>query len=248
VGSSDIEKVIPGLPGLQVPGVELTSTSLSFASDVPLDKDVWLDVGRRILSAHSAVQWWIGDWLKEGEAFYSGTEGGTIRYTQLDGEVVHYAYKGLDVRSPETEALNLVPGYSRDTLLEFRRVARIFDKPIRIGTLRWGHHQVAAALPTAEARQEALEVADRSKLSVAKFRNYVRRFYPNGTYTPTPDWRPAKDKVPPPTPDSAFCDVLDLVDDLASRLQTDRDAVVFLRMLFDSIELRLLGEIPRRTE
>jgi hypothetical protein len=246
VGLSDIAEVVPEL---QVSGVELTPTSLSFPPNAFLDKDVWLEVGKRIFTAHSAVQWWIGDWLKEGEVFYFDTEGGTVHYAQLDGTVVDYTYKGQDVRSPETEALNLVAGYSRDTLLEFKRVARIFDKPIRIGTLRWGHHQVAAALPTAEARLEALEVADRNKMSVANFRVYVRRFYPNGTYTPTPDWRRANDRGPSPTPDtarapspatdSALSDALNFIDGLSAKITQDAEVEVFYRRLIEDLQKRL---------
>jgi hypothetical protein len=234
MGTSEI--VVPA--DLEMPGVELTPTSLSFPPDAPLSKDIWLEVGKRVFTAHSAVQWWIGDWLREGEVFYGGTEGGTVHYTELDGTIVHYAVKGADIRSPETEALNLVAGYSRDTLLEFKRVARIFAPPIRIGTLRWGHHQVAAALPTAEARLEALEVADRNKLSVANFRIFVRRFYPNGIYTPTPDWRPPKNRVPAPTPDN-LCDALAFIDRLSAKISTGAEVEVFYRRLIDELQKRL---------
>ncbi len=235
MGSFEIEKMVVNS---DVPGVELTLTSLSFPPDASLSKEVWLEVGRRVFTAHSAVQWWIGDWLNEGEVFYDGTKGGTIHYTELDGTIVHYAYKGEDVRSPETEAINLVPGYSRDTLLEFKRVARIFDKPIRIGTLHWGHHQVAAALPTAEARLEALEAADRNKLSVASFRAYLRRFYPNGAYTPNPLLLPAKDRLSP-QPESPLCEALDFIDRLSAKISTDAEVEVFYRRLIEDLQKKL---------
>jgi hypothetical protein len=228
---------------IRVPGVELTATSLSFSRGAP-DKTEWLEVGKRIFTVHSAVQWWIGDWLNEGEVFYAGTQGGNIHYTQLDGDTIHHNYKGQDVRSPETEALNLVTGYSRDTLLEFKRVARIFEKPIRIGTLSWGHHQVVASFPTAEARQAALEFADQyrapDKMSVAQFRIYVRRFYPDGTYTPRPNWHLAAEKVPTPKANNALRDALDFINSLSAKIPSDADAEVFYHRLIEELQ-KMLG-------
>lgn len=154
---------------------EMTATALTVDFD---DKEAWIDFGKELLTAGSAIQWYIGDWLRAGETYYDNPAVQGWGNVWVDGEIVSYAHAGEAVRSPETEIANLGLGYSRDTLLQFRRVSKVFPPSMRKSRLVWGHHQVVAAQEFKECRKEILDWADNGDgpvKSVQELRNYIKR-------------------------------------------------------------------------
>jgi hypothetical protein len=56
--------LVPIAGQLELPDV-FTPTGLNLPPDLP--DDDWLEVGRFIAGAHTAVAWWIGDWINYGD-------------------------------------------------------------------------------------------------------------------------------------------------------------------------------------
>lgn len=93
---------------------EVTETALVLPSD--LDFEEWEEVGRTLGRVESGRQWWVGDWLNQGERNYG--EG----YAQ-----------GMDAT-----------GLAYNTLNNCRWVASRFANTRRRVNLTWGHHEVVA--------------------------------------------------------------------------------------------------------
>jgi N6-adenosine-specific RNA methylase IME4 len=78
----------------------------------------WRDIGRQLARIGRAHQWWIGDWLLEGDH--------------------RYGVKFADASA----LLDIDAG----TLSEFQRVASSVQNPRRRESLSWAHHQEVASL------------------------------------------------------------------------------------------------------
>ena len=102
--------------------------------------------GRRLGMAGRNVGWWIGDWLRYGNAAYGE------RYAR---------------------AAN-VTGYDAQTLMNMVYVATQVDISRRHEALSWSHHAEVAALPDDE-QQRWLTRAEAARLSVRDLREEIRR-------------------------------------------------------------------------
>jgi len=106
----------------------------------------WVAHGRRLGLAGRNVGWWIGDWLRYGNAAY--------------GERYSRAAK--------------VTGYDTQTLMNMVYVASQVDASRRREALSWSHHAEVAAL-SEDDQQRWLARAQDGRLSVRDLREEIRR-------------------------------------------------------------------------
>lgn len=106
----------------------------------------WVAHGRRLGMAGRHVGWWIGDWLRYGNAAYGE------RYSR---------------------AAN-VTGYDTQTLMNMVYVASQVDVSRRREALSWSHHAEVAAM-AADDQQQWLTRAEQGRLSVRDLREEIRR-------------------------------------------------------------------------
>jgi hypothetical protein len=112
----------------------------------PLHVRRWVACGKRLVAVRSASSWWIGDWMRYGNAHYGEKYG----------------------------AASLATGYDRQTLMNLAYVASRFPVERRRANVSWSHHAELAALT--EAEQEAwLDRIERDRLSVRSLREETRR-------------------------------------------------------------------------
>lgn len=121
----------------------LTGCGLEIGSD-PRESD-WRELGEFIFSLEGAIQWIIGDWLACGENHKWG----------------------------DTAAIAASLGRETKTLYEYTYVARSVRFSIRMENLKFGHHQLVAAMNEDDQRA-ALTHASEHKLSIADFRKWLR--------------------------------------------------------------------------
>lgn len=106
----------------------------------------WIAQGRRLGMAGRNVGWWIGDWLRFGNAAYGE------RYSRAAQ----------------------VTGYDAQTLMNMVYVASQVAVDRRRAGLSWSHHAEVAALP-AEQQDTWLARAEQDRLSVRDLREAIRR-------------------------------------------------------------------------
>lgn len=111
-------------------GITATATGLFFADAVPYE--VWEALGKRLLLNGRAHQWWLGDWLNEGEKVYGET------YTQAIDET----------------------GYEYQTLANMAWVASQFGVSRRRENVPWSLHADAAGLEDTLADELLAEAAE----------------------------------------------------------------------------------------
>ncbi len=110
-----------------------------------LDLAEWVEHGRRIGGAGRSCGWWIGDWLRYGNARFGE------RYTR---------------------AANAT-GYDVQTLMNMVYVAAHVDVSRRREMLSWSHHAELAALPV-DAQEAWLSKAEEHNWSVRDMRTEIR--------------------------------------------------------------------------
>jgi anaerobic selenocysteine-containing dehydrogenase len=121
-------------------------TPVSWEAAERLTFEGWVAQGRRIGAIGRAVGWWIGDWLRYGNARYGERYARAARLT----------------------------GYDAQTLMNMAYVASRFEISRRREKLSWSHHAEVAALPP-HAQDAWLERAEDERLSVRCLREEMRR-------------------------------------------------------------------------
>ena len=125
-------------------GVDLTP--VAWSPTQPLDERRWIEWGVRIGRAGKATNWWLGDWLRFGNARYGEKYRLAAKLTLLDEQ----------------------------TLANLVHVATRVDPRCRRADLSWSHHaEVAKFEADAQVRWLARAVDDR--MSVRDLRREVRR-------------------------------------------------------------------------
>ena len=125
-------------------GVALTATGWS--AQVELDMRAWAEHGKRLGVVGRAAGWWIGDWLRYGNARFGERYARAARIT----------------------------GYDTQTLMNMVYVASRFEPAERREALSWSHHAELAGIAAAE-RERWLELAESQRMSVRCLRDEVRR-------------------------------------------------------------------------
>lgn len=124
--------------------IERKATCLIISEAVSFEE--WQAMGDWLQSAERSLMWWIGDWLRFGEARWGE------RYSQ---------------------AIE-VTGQSYQTLRDAAWVASAFELSERSDNLAWSHYRQAASLPR-ETRASVLDEAEREGWSVRDTRAAVNR-------------------------------------------------------------------------
>jgi hypothetical protein len=123
-----------------------------------LDVNEWARIGRSIGVMSRGNQWWVGDWIRYGDAKY--------------GEKYSRASK--------------LTGYDVQTLTNYVYVAtRFADIARRRETLSWSHHEAVAALEPAK-QDNWLTVADGLKWAVNDLRCELRAHRAGGPSSEEP--------------------------------------------------------------
>ena len=120
-------------------------TSTSWNAGARLDMRDWLRYGRRMGLLGRSVNWWIGDWLRYGNAAYGERYSRASRAT----------------------------GYDAQSLMNMVYVASRFEPERRREGLSWSHHAELAALDPAE-QEHWLTLAEAQRLSVHSLRLELR--------------------------------------------------------------------------
>lgn len=105
----------------------------------------WVAHGRRLGVMGRGVGWWLGDWLRFGNAAYGERYAAAVRMT----------------------------GYDRQSLMNMVYVASRVESSRRREKLSWSHHAEIAALEPAE-QDDWLDRAERDQLSVRCLREALR--------------------------------------------------------------------------
>jgi hypothetical protein len=121
----------------------VTATSWDVHGSMPFSE--WVAHGRRLGVMGRGVGWWLGDWLRFGNAAYGERYGPAARMT----------------------------GYDRQSLMNMVYVASRFESSRRREKLSWSHHAEIAAFEPAE-QDEWLDRAERERLSVRDLREAIR--------------------------------------------------------------------------
>ena len=130
---------------VRAPGT-ISVSAVGWMPGEPLHVRRWVACGKRLVQVRSASSWWIGDWMRYGNAQYGEKYG----------------------------AASLATGYDRQTLMNLAYVASRFPVERRRAGVSWSHHAELAAM--AEAEQEAwLDRIERDRLSVRSLREEARR-------------------------------------------------------------------------
>lgn len=129
--------------GETAPGAQLTN--VSWSAPLSMTFEQWVHQGRQLGTIGRGVGWWLGDWLRFGNAAY--------------GEKYVRASK--------------VTGYDAQTLMNMAYVASRIEVSRRREKLSWSHHAEVAALPPDE-QEKWMQLAERSRLSVHDLRLLLR--------------------------------------------------------------------------
>jgi hypothetical protein len=117
----------PGLPG------RLREDGYDIPPGLPFER--WQEIGATLQQMHRSINWWIGDWLRYGEANY--------------GEDAYQAVK-------------LATGRGDESLSQVTWVAARFPAGTRVPELSWSHHRAVLLddLPMAESHRLLEQIKD----------------------------------------------------------------------------------------
>jgi hypothetical protein len=120
-------------------------TATSWDGDASMSVSEWTAHGRRLGVVGRGVGWWLGDWLRFGNAAYGERYGPAARIT----------------------------GYDKQSLMNMVYVASRVQPSRRRAKLSWSHHAEVAALERAD-QDDWLDRAEREQLSVRCLREAIR--------------------------------------------------------------------------
>ena len=130
----------------------------------------WAEIGSKFQYVNGSLNWWLGDWINEGESRY--------------GEM--YA-----------QAIELT-GNSLENLKKYKQIAFNVKKWTRVHDLSWTHHRYIAHLPEEEQRLW-LEHTIEHGLSSRELKQALEQANANRKPLPQPDlnWLPEEPKILP---------------------------------------------------
>lgn len=134
-------QVSRGTPARPAPRPAALFRQTSWSARHELELAEWLQQGRRLGALGRACNWWLGDWVRYGNARYGERYETAARLT----------------------------GYEVQSLMNMAYVASRFEISRRRETLSWSHHAELAALDPPE-QEEWLDRAEREQLSVLSLR------------------------------------------------------------------------------
>lgn len=118
----------------------------------------WFDRGKALVQNHRQAKWLLGDWLLDAE-YDENVDTAAKAFGKEYPNWIRKAAKSFS--------------YQYDTFLEFRRVAKIFPEPTRVGALSWNHHRVVAAVEDTDQRDKWLQQALKRGWCVSELRTRI---------------------------------------------------------------------------
>lgn len=157
---SPIQRVQPLVPATTAgPPASLTATSWFPHAELPISD--WVEQGRWLGAVGRASGWWIGDWVRYGNARYGDKYGPAAQLTGYDVQsLMNMAYvAGRFERTRRREALSFshhaeVAGLApedQDLWLDRAEARRFSVRSLR-AELRAARHRVAARIALSETR------------------------------------------------------------------------------------------------
>jgi len=122
-----------------------TVTPVAWVASGEIDLAEWVAAGRRLGAVGRSSQWWLGDWIRYGNAKFGE------RYARAAS----------------------ITGYDAQTLMNMVYVASRFSFSRRREKLSWSHHETVAALDQDE-QERWLDFAREKRLAVADLRLELR--------------------------------------------------------------------------
>jgi hypothetical protein len=138
------ERTRSGLP--QETGHNQRVTPVSWRPGHAISLSQWVADGQRLGAIGRGVNWWLGDWLRFGNAKFGE------RYVRA----------------------SRITGYDVQTLMNIVYVASRFEAARRRERLSWSHHAELAALEP-DGQEQWLTRAEQERLSVRDLRGELRR-------------------------------------------------------------------------
>ncbi|MGA2007734.1 MAG: hypothetical protein ABSH27_09285, partial [Solirubrobacteraceae bacterium] len=143
--SGDRARSVPLAPSLEDTDPAGVLSALSWSPRSPMTDRQWMEHGQRLRRLGTGANWWVGDWIRYGNARY--------------GERYKLATK--------------LTGYDKQTLMNFAYVASRFEASRRTSQVSWSHHAELAAFEP-EEQQHWLERAVVDRLSLKDLRRELR--------------------------------------------------------------------------
>ncbi len=112
-----------------------------------LDYDEWEAVGKSLIQIQGSINWWLGDWLNEGERVFGETYAQAIEVT----------------------------GWNVSRLQSAKWVSSRVPLENRFKELSWSHHHVASKYEPSE-QHILLQSAVDDKLSTRAFKNHLKEY------------------------------------------------------------------------
>jgi hypothetical protein len=122
-----------------------TITPVAWVATGTLRQADWVAAGRSLGAMGRCSQWWLGDWIRYGNARFGE------RYARAAA----------------------ITGYDSQTLMNMVSIASKFEVSRRRENLSWSHHETVAALPV-EEQERWLDHAGAERLSVVDLRVELR--------------------------------------------------------------------------
>jgi hypothetical protein len=138
--------------------------------------DDWVTAGRRFGAVARCSQWWIGDWIRYGNAQWGEKYSDAARIT----------------------------GYDVGSLRNMAWVASQFELSLRSDKLSWSHHALLAPLDEEEKRLW-IERAIEDRLSVSDLRVELRAYQREHREDPGADGDAAGAAAPRPADPAVTC-------------------------------------------
>ena len=152
---------------------DLVLAQSAFSFDTIKSHADWMERGKLLAHMERHVQFAIGDWLNFGREKYE--------------------------RGRYEDGLKLFAPVKYRTLEAWSGVARAYETPMRIGSLSFNHHQVAATLEM-EERDGVLQLAAAQGWSVSELRGHIASQRHSVERPPLPDGKFRCLVVDPPWP------------------------------------------------
>jgi hypothetical protein len=152
---------------VELPGRHAAALSaVAWHTHVELNQQEWVEFGRRLGRLGIGANWWLGDWIRYGNARY--------------GQRYRLATK--------------LTGYDRQTLMNCAYVSSRIEVSVRREDVSWSHHAALAALDTAEQRRWLERIAV-DRLSLRDLRLELRATRSRDTSAVGAHVAPARDSA-----------------------------------------------------
>jgi DNA modification methylase len=128
-----------------------TLDAVSWTPPQKMSYEQWEEIGRKLQQINGSLNWWLGDWVNEGQ----------WRYGEKFAQAIQ------------------VSGHKEEHLRACQWVSRRIKRVTRVTLLSWTHHRYVAHLEDEDAQRELLKFAAERELSSRDLLESVREYEKN---------------------------------------------------------------------